>query len=121
MAEGERGAGMAADGSGAGSVFGAEKDIDLSDVGVDSSMAEGAPVFCPPAACSCCSCCCWVRIICKRRFYHRSEQHTFIPQTNVPLELLAPAQVPDVSLPGLDFGGGEGLRLKLWVNLTRSL
>lgn len=50
IAEGERGAGMAAEGSGAGSAFGFEKDIDLSDVGVDSSIAEGAPVFCPPAA-----------------------------------------------------------------------
>ena len=58
IADGERGAGMAAEERCAGGTVGVEKDSDRSDVGVVSSIADGGVLFCPPAACSCCSCCC---------------------------------------------------------------
>lgn len=53
MADGERGAGIAAEGRCAGGIFGVEKDKERSEVGVVSSIADGAVLFCPPAACSC--------------------------------------------------------------------
>jgi hypothetical protein len=35
-----------------------EKDIERSDVGVESSITSGAFSVCPVAAWSCCNCCC---------------------------------------------------------------
>lgn len=47
------------------------KFMERSEVGVESSIAEGWVTFWPLAVWSCWSCCCWVRIMCSRRFYNR--------------------------------------------------